>query len=313
MKSYRNQNRLPDSGISLRVLAVAVILQLVTGCSGFPAIRTTETSGLKATMIPPAAAESDIQPSSTPFQEPTQGVVYAVTGIVPDGYLDMYRNPSDDAEVIGRLPATGVDLIPGSSVQPGANHDWMLVSDQDASGWVDASHLAEQHGTAPAEIIELGLTVLDLLRSYRYEQLGGLIHPEQCLRLSPYPYLGESSLRFCAADLDTAPSSDQLYDWGWYDGSGEPIKLTFHAYHDRFIYDADFLQAPVVGFNIAVSSGNSIDNLPDLYPDGMMMEYYYPGFDPQYGGMDWRSLKLVFVQEEGTWYLVAIVHGEWTI
>jgi hypothetical protein len=294
MKTYRNH--LPHKGISLRVLAAAAILQLLTGCIGFS-----------------PTVEPELQPSSTPFQEPNQDAVYAVTGIEPGGFLDMYQNPADDAEITGRIPAAGSDLIPGSGVQPGFNHDWMLVNYQTTGGWVDASHLAEQYGTAPGEVIELGLTVLDLLRGYRYDELGELIHPQQCLYFSPYPYLGESSLRFCPADLITATPSDQLYDWGWYDGSGEPIKLTFHDYHDRFVYDADFLHAPVVGFNTAVSSGNSINNLPDLYPDGMMMEYYFPGFDPQYGGMDWRSLKLVFIQEEGIWYLVAIVHGEWTI
>jgi hypothetical protein len=29
--------------------------------------------------------------------------------------------------------------------------------------------------------------------------------------------------------------------------------------------------------------------------------------------MDWESLRLVFVQEDGAWWLVGIVHDEWTI
>jgi hypothetical protein len=29
--------------------------------------------------------------------------------------------------------------------------------------------------------------------------------------------------------------------------------------------------------------------------------------------MDWRSLRMVFMQQDGIWYLVALVHGEWTI
>jgi hypothetical protein len=43
------------------------------------------------------------------------------------------------------------------------------------------------------------------------------------------------------------------------------------------------------------------------------IEYYFSGFDPQYGGMDWRSLRLVFIKDSNNWYLAAIVHGEWTI
>jgi hypothetical protein len=44
----------------------------------------------------------------------------------------------------------------------------------------------------------------------------------------------------------------------------------------------------------------------------MIVEYYFPGFDPQYGGMDWRSLRLVFSDHGGTWYLAGIIHDEWT-
>jgi hypothetical protein len=29
--------------------------------------------------------------------------------------------------------------------------------------------------------------------------------------------------------------------------------------------------------------------------------------------MDWRSLRLFLEQKDGTWYLVGIVHGQWTI
>jgi hypothetical protein len=43
------------------------------------------------------------------------------------------------------------------------------------------------------------------------------------------------------------------------------------------------------------------------------MEYHFSGFEAQYEGMDWESLRLVFIQEDSTWYLVGIVHDEWTI
>jgi hypothetical protein len=29
--------------------------------------------------------------------------------------------------------------------------------------------------------------------------------------------------------------------------------------------------------------------------------------------MDWRSLRLVFMQDGGTWYLAGIIHDQWTI
>jgi hypothetical protein len=29
--------------------------------------------------------------------------------------------------------------------------------------------------------------------------------------------------------------------------------------------------------------------------------------------MDWESLRLVFQEEGGVWYLVGVIHDEWTI
>jgi hypothetical protein len=104
-----------------------------------------------------------------------------------------------------------------------------------------------------------------------------------------------------------------VYHWGTYDGSGMPIELAFRQYYKEFVYDVDFARPDVVGFNERVGQGNSIDNIASAYPDGMTVEYHFEGFDPEYAGMDWRSLRLVFEEEDGIWYLVGVVHDQWTI
>lgn len=45
----------------------------------------------------------------------------------------------------------------------------------------------------------------------------------------------------------------------------------------------------------------------------MVVEYYLPGENPDYGGLDWQSLRLVFQHKEGAWYLVGVIHDEWTV
>jgi hypothetical protein len=97
-----------------------------------------------------------------------------------------------------------------------------------------------------------------------------------------------------------------------YDGSGEPIDLTFRGYFERFIYDADFARPDVVGFDEEVGWSSMVNNIAEVYPTAMTVEYHFEGFEPQYEGMDWRSLRLVFEYEAGAWYLVGIVHDEWT-
>ena len=41
--------------------------------------------------------------------------------------------------------------------------------------------------------------------------------------------------------------------------------------------------------------------------------YDVTGFEPEYEGIDWKSLTLVFEKDSGDCYLVGIIHGQWTI
>jgi hypothetical protein len=109
------------------------------------------------------------------------------------------------------------------------------------------------------------------------------------------------------------PADETLYRWGVFDGSGEPIEMTFLDYYARFIYDADFAWPAAVGFNEIVGAGNTINNLAEVYPQAQVVEFHLPGSDPRFGGLDWRSLRLALEQVGDTWYLVAVVHDEWTI
>jgi hypothetical protein len=123
----------------------------------------------------------------------------------------------------------------------------------------------------------------------------------------------EKDLVFSSEEIKHINDSDKVYTWGAYDGSGEPIKLTFEEYLSAFVYDKDFLNAEYVGYDEYIGQGNTINNIFDVYPDGKLLEYYFSGFEPEYEGIDWESLKLIFEEKDGSWYLVGIVHDQWTI
>jgi hypothetical protein len=89
--------------------------------------------------------------------------------------------------------------------------------------------------------------------------------------------------------------------------------MTFQDYYARFVYDVDFAQPEVVGFDETVGRGNTINNIATVYPLAVTVEYHFEGFDPQYAGLDWRSLRLVLEEYGGDWVVVGIVHDEWTI
>jgi hypothetical protein len=105
----------------------------------------------------------------------------------------------------------------------------------------------------------------------------------------------------------------KVYTWGIYDGSGLPINLTSAEYYNKFIYDVDFINAPEISYNRIIGKGSTINNAFEVYPNTIIVEYHFSGFDPKYEGMDWRSLRLVFEEKDIVWYLIGIIHDQWTI
>ncbi|WP_163193028.1 hypothetical protein [Clostridium thermarum] len=156
--------------------------------------------------------------------------------------------------------------------------------------------------------------VLTAIKNYDMVNFSKMVHPEKGVRFSPYAYVNESKdLVFTADKIIVLDSDVTEYTWGDYDGSGEPIKLTFSDYYKRFIYDADFINAKEVGYNRTIGQGNTINNSFQFYQNSIIIEYHFPGIDPKYEGMDWRSLRVVFEKYNNAWYVVGIIHDEWTI
>ncbi|NLM45806.1 MAG: hypothetical protein GX200_03275 [Firmicutes bacterium] len=165
-----------------------------------------------------------------------------------------------------------------------------------------------------SNVLITALKTMELLKNKEMAKLAKMVHPQKGVRFSPYFFVDVQNDRIFNAQQVAGLNEDTtVYDWGIYDGIGEPIELTFNDYYERFVYDQDFLNPHLIGNNTPIGSGNTVDNVAEAYPDGTFVEFHFTGFEPGYDGMDWRSLRLVFEQYEGKWYLVGIIHGEWTI
>ncbi|MEV5030458.1 hypothetical protein [Paenibacillus sp. LPE1-1-1.1] len=142
--------------------------------------------------------------------------------------------------------------------------------------------------------------------------LKAYIHPDKGLLFSPYAHIDTASAKVFPAEGFPALTDTTVYHFGSYDGSGEPIDLTFQQYYDKFVYDKDFLEAETVGNDEIKGTGNMKVNIKEVFPDSYVMDYHFSGFDAQYEGMDWESLILVLEELDGAWYVSAIVHSQWT-
>ncbi|WP_422486147.1 hypothetical protein [Gudongella sp. DL1XJH-153] len=168
--------------------------------------------------------------------------------------------------------------------------------------------------TPGASLLTTAMEVIDLIEDMNMSDLDVYVHPSKGVRFTPYDYVDlQNDIVIQAAQFQNLVNSPIVNNWGEFDGTGDPIDMTFDDYYDRFIYDVDFANPEMIGNNYKIGTGNIINNVDTEYPNGQFVEFHFTGFDPQYNGMDWRSLKLVFEDHNGAWHLVGIIHGEWTI
>ncbi len=199
--------------------------------------------------------------------------------------------------------ALSVALLAGctAGVNDGASVSSTMASSSQASS------------VLPAELAPLAASVLAALKTKDAQALAQLAHPERGVRVTPFTNVSQNDVVLTRADFAGIFQSDKTYHWGVEDGSGKPIDLTFAAFYDQYLWDHDFTAAPEVTLNRPMDRGSSTDNARAFYgPDAQIVEEHFPGFDPQYGGMDWSSLRLVFQKaDDGKWYLAGLIHDRW--
>lgn len=155
---------------------------------------------------------------------------------------------------------------------------------------------------------------MEAIRDLDQDKLATLTHPEAGVRFTQYSNVNEDEdLVFMPEEMETFFDDPEEYVWGRYDGVGDDIKLTPSEYYDEFIYSQDFIDPEEIGYNEIISdSGLVEENQFDVYEDAIIVEYYFSGFEEEYDGMDWESLRLVFQYYEDTWLLVGVIHNQWT-
>ncbi len=163
-------------------------------------------------------------------------------------------------------------------------------------------------------LLEFADKVSESIKGKDYQTLSTYIHPTKGVTFTPYSTVDlKANLNFKADKIKNAADDKNKYSWGLTDGKGEPIQLTISDYFDQYVYNADYLEAPVIGIDQVMASGNSPENVSEEYPNARFVEYHYPSLKPDNKGFDWCSLKLVFEEYNGEYKLVGMIHSQWTI
>ncbi len=171
---------------------------------------------------------------------------------------------------------------------------------------------ADETVSDSVKIRQLNEDLLKLFQTGNYAKLTEYIHPEKGVRFSMYAYVKpETDKKFTRSDYIAYHDSSVKFTWGERDGSGEPLVLSLRDYFSQWVFKRDFSKA-AFSINRFLGSGNSLNNLETVYPHTVFTENYIAGSE-EFSGMDWHSLRFVFEEFEGKFYLVAIVNDEWTV
>ena len=164
-------------------------------------------------------------------------------------------------------------------------------------------------------LLHLTQDILIALRNKNYSAVADFIDPVSGVRFSPYGFVDTirnvifSKEKF--AEQAGRSNQDKIV-WGYFDGSGDTINMTLNEYIAKFVYDVDFSKPETRKINEFIGHGNSLNNLLSVYKDCDFTESHFSGFENKYEGMDWRSLRLIFKERDGKFFLVGVVHDQWT-
>jgi len=155
---------------------------------------------------------------------------------------------------------------------------------------------------------------IDLLHQNNLEGLAEYFHPTKGAYFLPYAHFDTSTvINLKKTEFIQTLNANKIFTWGVYDGSGEPITLDITNYFKQFVYNIDFKNLTTSKhINTQLVSSNSLNNIGDILPKAKHIEYHYKG-SKQYDGLDWSSLIFYVEEYNGQYYIVALVHNQWTI
>ncbi|WP_347550953.1 hypothetical protein ABFG93_04350 [Pseudalkalibacillus hwajinpoensis] len=161
-------------------------------------------------------------------------------------------------------------------------------------------------------VTERAYKVLNALRHQEMKELAGFVHPKKGVLFSPYGTIEKKRAQvLMPMQIRELLKNRKQYEWGMEAGSGKPIRLTPIDYFNTYVNDVDYSETDFVTYNDYFEETNSLQNSKEAFPDSHFIEFFVPGSEEN-GGLDWKSLKLVFTEYEGEQYLVGVVHDQWT-
>ncbi len=288
-----------------------------TEATGSTADTTTTTEGPTTTEATGAGAVP-VDPAWVAYADD-----FFVWGVEPDDVLNVRTGPGVANPIITALDPNQQGVRRFDVTEFVGDDRWGAIEVAGGAGWVNLAFLRPA-GTRPptiegtidprtetaADDVQAGLGAGE------YETLSGFVDPARGVAISVYAYVGDDAQVLSPEQVAGAATDDSVLLWGYTDGEGAPIETTIAERLETIAGDTGITSTDVIGFDLRVGSGNSIDNIADRFPGASVVEYHFDGTS-LYGDFDWSSVRFVFDTEDlaptGRPALLAIVQDTWTI
>lgn len=164
------------------------------------------------------------------------------------------------------------------------------------------------------DLFQLSDTVVEALSKANWDRLSTLVHPQFGLGFTTEAFLDTSTnVRFNSEQIRKLGKNKNQFLWGMEDGTGEEIKLSFKDYFHQYLFDKNYTKMKRGKLNEQLGTSNTANNILSIFPKRKVtfIEYHFPGTDKA-SQMDWSSLRLVFKKFKDKWYLIYLVHDQWS-
>ena len=134
-------------------------------------------------------------------------------------------------------------------------------------------------------LFNISTSILTAIKNKDYKSLAGFVHPVQGILFSPYAYIDTANARIVPAnELGMLAKNNKMLDWhsSWDEDDADSL-MTLHKYFKEFVYDVDFLNAPLRSFNEFHSQGTELNKVREIFHGSDVVEYFFSGFDKKYG------------------------------
>ncbi len=152
--------------------------------------------------------------------------------------------------------------------------------------------------------------IVQYIKDKNFQSLAGFVSPVSGLGFSSNSFIDSGDIRFSKEEVAGLWNNMKKYRFPDY---GEGGKKTFREYYSADVYDKDFVKATEIELNKLKRGPNSdIFMLKDSYPNASFVDFHIPAPKDPDQELDWATLRLVFVKEGKEWWLVHIMHDNWT-